>query len=653
MRIKIKLTAIMLLILIIPMIAVNIISSNRIKNYAAYVSKNDYGNLIDTQSACLGAYFENCISGIKSVSADDSVKALLAGTGSDEAALDFITGFKNGELAIDTVLVCDLDGNIMVSTDKSYKGKHASELKIDFINSGSGVSDFYYYGAGINKRVVYVISRYVYSDDNEKIGTVDFIYNSGYFQKIISNSDKNENAVCAVADSSGNIFRSSINVYNHYSKMDLPESVSAQLSAVFNDGIQAPVTIEYTQDSKMNTIICSPISGSDWVSIYIIDSQSIMSAAGRYNSQTGTVSFFLVIAAIIVIVVFTFKFTKPVNMMMNVVKQQRGGNSQARFETEGNDEFTHICSELNKLLDKMVESEYRYKAIVEMTNNIIFEVNLIKDNVFVSSSFNKKFSFRPKSDKLEDSFLCKARVHKDDKDRFDADIEKLLSTDMNHLQGEYRIKDIYGDFSWTMIRAAKFYDRNQTPSKIIGVIVDIDRDKKSMINLEQRANFDALTHLYNRPHLIKTLEEEIKATPAEGSLGAVMFVDLDNFKYFNDTFGHSCGDEVLKFVADTLKEVAYDKGFAGRLGGDEFVICIRNLKLYGDAGEYAQEIISTLAKGYESDISGQLHQVHCSIGISFIHINGEEAEDIIKAADNAMYEVKKHGKGNFSYAKSE
>lgn len=653
MRIKIKLAVIMLLTLIIPLTVVSIIGSGRIKDYADDISKKNYGNVVDSQSSCIGAYFENCISGIKSVSADESVKALLTGSGSSEDALDFIISFKNGELAIDTVLVCDLDKNILASTDKAYDGRSASELNIDFIGSGEGVSDMYYFGAGISKRVVYVISRYVYSDENEPVGTVDFIYNSGYFQKIITSSDKDENVVCAVADHSGNIFRTSIAVMNHYSKLEVPEDVAAQISDIFSNGIKAPVTIEYKMGNKRNTIICSPISGSDWMSICFIDSQGIISNASRYNSPVTSAVFISLIAAIAAIIVFIIRFTKPVDMMMNVVRQQRGGNTQARFECDGNDEFTHITHELNKLLDKMVESEYRYKAIVEMTNNIIFEVNLIKDNVFVSSSFNKKFSFRPKSDKLEDSFLCKARVHKDDKDRFDADIEKLLSTDMNHLQGEYRIKDIYGDFSWTMIRAAKFYDRNQTPSKIIGVIVDIDRDKKSMINLEQRANYDALTHLYNRPHFIKTLDEEIKATPAEGSLGALMFIDLDNFKYFNDTFGHSCGDEVLKFVADTLKEVSYDKGFAGRLGGDEFVVCIRNLKLYGDAGEYANEIISTLAKGYDSDISHQVHQVHCSIGISFIHINGENAEDLIKSADNAMYDVKKHGKGNFAYAKSE
>ena len=196
MRIKIKLAVIMLLILIIPITAVSIAASGRIKDYADDLSKKNYGNVVDSQSSCIGAYFENCISGIKSVSANESVRALLAGSGASEDALDFIISFKNGELAIDTVLVCDLDGNIKASTDKALEGKTSSELNIEFIGSGAGVSELCYFGAGISKRIVYVISRYVYSDDNQPIGTVDFIFNSGYFQKIISNFGKDENAVC-------------------------------------------------------------------------------------------------------------------------------------------------------------------------------------------------------------------------------------------------------------------------------------------------------------------------------------------------------------------------------------------------------------------------------------------------------------------------
>ena len=83
------------------------------------------------------------------------------------------------------------------------------------------------------------------------------------------------------------------------------------------------------------------------------------------------------------------------------------------------------------------------------------------------------------------------------------------------------------------------------------------------------------------------------------------------------------------------------------------MIYMRNLNLYGDAGNYAKEIIDTLAAGYDSDISGSHLNVHCSIGIAFTHINGSTADDVIKASDAAMYEIKKHGKGNFAYAKNE
>ena len=135
MRIKIKLAVIMLLTLIIPLTVVSIIGSGRIKDYADDISKKNYGNVVDSQSRCIGAYFENCISGIKSVSADESVKALLTGSGSSEDALDFIISFKNGELAIDTVLVCDLDKNILASAQIGTSG-----LTFVLCNSASSIS---------------------------------------------------------------------------------------------------------------------------------------------------------------------------------------------------------------------------------------------------------------------------------------------------------------------------------------------------------------------------------------------------------------------------------------------------------------------------------------------------------------------------------
>lgn len=123
-----------------------------------------------------------------------------------------------------------------------------------------------------------------------------------------------------------------------------------------------------------------------------------------------------------------------------------------------------------------------------MTDNVVFEINFRKNIVFISNNFNQKYSFRPKTDKLQDSFFYRGRIHKDDKERFNKDFEKLLDRS-DYLQGEYRFKNIYGDFAWVLIRATKFYDREHEPTKVVGVIVDIDREKKSEMHLVQKASY--------------------------------------------------------------------------------------------------------------------------------------------------------------------
>ena len=215
------------------------------------------------------------------------------------------------------------------------------------------------------------------------------------------------------------------------------------------------------------------------------------------------------------------------------------------------------------------------------------------------------------------------------------------------------MKNAYGDFSWIKVRGKKFFDRTGNPAKIIGMLVDIDKEKKRDITLIQKASFDALTQLYNRSTFLRTLDEEMSASSARRSLDALMFIDLDDFKHFNDEYGHKCGDEVLRFVADTIKEVTYDKGFGGRLGGDEFVMCLTDLKLIGDAGKTAAEVISILNEGFISE-STELHlNIHCSIGIAFFRENGSNSTELLEAADNAMYKIKKSGKSNFAYAGGE
>jgi len=281
---------------------------------------------------------------------------------------------------------------------------------------------------------------------------------------------------------------------------------------------------------------------------------------------------------------------------------------------------------------------------------VVFEINLKAGTVYVSNSFNKRFSFRAPTDNINDSFLYKMKVHKDDMKRFNDDVEKIVAYDEIKWDGEYRIKDIYGDFSWFRIQGRKLMDQSGNPSKIIGTITDIDREKKSTIDLMQKANYDALTQLFNRASFLHKLGEEMHRSESRKTLDALMFIDLDDFKHFNDEYSHKCGDEVLRFVAESIKEITSDRGFGGRLGGDEFVMCLTNLRLIGDASKIASETIRTLNAGFTSESTGMHFNIHCSIGIAFFRENGNTPAELVASADSAMYRIKKSGKSNYSFA---
>ena len=266
--------------------------------------------------------------------------------------------------------------------------------------------------------------------------------------------------------------------------------------------------------------------------------------------------------------------------------------------------------------------------------------------VFFSNNFNKKFSYRAPSDHFGDSFLLKAKLHEEDAERYKQDLEALgRGEEFKH--NEYRMKNIYGDYIWVLIRTATLRDKEGNPLKIVGVILDIDRAKKSEQQLTTRASFDALTELYNRETIESQIDNEITLSEARKSEMAVLFIDVDDFKHYNDQYSHATGDQVLKFVARTIKGTVNEFGFAGRYGGDEFIACIRNAEI-NDPTRAAQDIISKLEEGFECD--GVHLTVSVSIGISMIKDDyNTRVEYIIGKADDAMYSVKKNGKSNYAF----
>ena len=662
MKIRIKLILFITLLAIVTIVIINLYSYNRFVSTSDELNQVSTMNVTGNQAESINFYFEDIIASAKELASSDVVRTYTEQSNlaefviseDDESYIEVSNKFNTlaeCNSSLEKIMIINNSGMIIASTNELDTGKSMSNYKglFNLASSNNGISSFFIGGEN-NNTPVFIVAKAIYSYDSKVLGIVYHLYNTSYLQNLVNSSNYNKYTTAVIMDNTGHILEYPYKTIRSYTEDENLKGASAVLRNVINSDSYDPI-FNYGEGKNERTIFISSVPACKWAVIAATNDINLNKEISRNTNSQRNLSIIMIILSCVAMVVFVIFFTRPVYDIIKVFQKKQKGDSNARFDIRSNDEFRLIGKAFNNLFDDVFESEQRYRTIVEITNNIIFEVNFNKDTVFVSKNFNKQFSYRAKDDSVKESFLYKLRIHKDDKDRYLTDLDRVLGP-ANTMQGEYRVKSIYGDFIWVMIKATKFFNRDEMPTKIVGVIMDIDKEKRSEMHLLQRASYDALTQLLNRETFIKTLDAEIESSAHKKSLDAMMFIDLDDFKFFNDEYGHACGDEVLKFVADTLKEVCFERGFAGRLGGDEFVACLTNLTLYGDSGKVAQEVIDILGNGFISESTGLRLSIKASIGIAFLRESGKNSEEIIAAADEAMYNIKKHGKSAYAYAKS-
>jgi len=165
------------------------------------------------------------------------------------------------------------------------------------------------------------------------------------------------------------------------------------------------------------------------------------------------------------------------------------------------------------------------------------------------------------------------------------------------------------------------------------------------------ANHDSVTSLPNRLLLMDRITQAIYLARRRNTGTAVMFLDLDRFKYINDSLGHAVGDQLLQSVSIRLVDCVRGSDTVSRQGGDEFVILLSEIAAPENAAKLAEKILLSLSSPHS--IGGQELHIDGSIGISVGPSDGEDAETLIKNADTAMYHAKERGRNNFQFFKAE
>lgn len=198
---------------------------------------------------------------------------------------------------------------------------------------------------------------------------------------------------------------------------------------------------------------------------------------------------------------------------------------------------------------------------------------------------------------------------------------------------------------WLSVTAVR--DDEGNLSHYIGIFSDITSEKENEERLAHLAHYDQLTNLPNRILFDDRLKQTLALARRTRSRLAVMFLDLDGFKGINDTLGHDAGDELLKQVAHRLSECLRSSDTVARFGGDEFTILLPEIDSRESVTRVATKITDAIAKPY--DIDGNEAHVTTSIGISLYPSDGQQPHTLIKKADNAMYQAKRHGKNHHEF----
>ena len=209
-------------------------------------------------------------------------------------------------------------------------------------------------------------------------------------------------------------------------------------------------------------------------------------------------------------------------------------------------------------------------------------------------------------------------------------------------RGEFLNKKKSGELYWEYASISPVKNPEGDITHFIAVKEDITERKQFVDRLEFLADHDPLTNLFNRRRFQKELDWFLGQSRRYSSYGAILLMDLDHFKYVNDTMGHQMGDELLVNLSKLLKERLRETDVICRLGGDEFAVILPNT-ITGQAEAIAKQILE-LVQNYNRADDGRSPSVTTSIGIAIFPDHGDTQETLLACADLAMYQAKESGR---------
>lgn len=377
----------------------------------------------------------------------------------------------------------------------------------------------------------------------------------------------------------------------------------------------------------------------------------------QYSEQATRQNTILAITGLILLILVSvflgIALTRNLHTLGEGARALEKGQLEYRIKLDSNDEISDVAASFNKLalhLQKTQDSLQEERTALEKetkkletllngVNAVLLEVNpKTNDFIYVSDGAYELLGY-PVEEWLQAGFWIK-HIHMDEHDW-------VIKTIMQHNQQpgdytlDYRMLNIHGEYIWVRsIHSIDIDENGETRSR--GIMLDITEQKKAEERIVYLAERDALTGLYNRRRFLEELENRIAYAKRFNQQGALLFIDLDEFKYINDTLGHQSGDDCLLTISRCLDSAVREIDILARLGGDEFAVLLPRAD-----EESALKVARHLLNVLESEVVLPVElsmRISASIGITLFPEQGVTPSELLARADAAMYTAKHNGR---------
>ena len=383
---------------------------------------------------------------------------------------------------------------------------------------------------------------------------------------------------------------------------------------------------------------------------------------------------FAVLTVSLVALLLARRLTRGLDHLMQVAAAVERGWDKRRSDIGRADEIGVLSRHLDRMLDALAkqkellrESEAKYRFLAEHTSDVIWVLNLeTKRWVYVSPSVEKLCGYSVEevmAQSQEQTMTAEsyARTQESTAERSKLFLSGAEEGRVYMDEVEQRCRD--GSTVWTEVTT--HFARNENGELIqLGVTRDITERKKAEEQIRNLAFYDTLTQLPNRRLLQDRFGLVISACKRSSRYAALMFIDLDNFKPLNDKHGHDVGDVLLIEVARRITSCVREVDSVARFGGDEFVVMLSELDTekvtsIEQAGVVAEKIRQTLEEPYRLSVMKKdrseprtvTHHCTASIGVVLFNSHDASQEDLLRVADDAMYQAKSAGRNRVHFAK--